>query len=89
MGFLQIIALLAILWESGIIQLFILVCICIFIWEKFRVILLLLLGILLIFYFWLLYSKTKNKNVTPKTPEELERIKNLEKVREWSRRNKC
>ena len=76
------------LWDSGIIPLFIFVCICVFIWEKFKIVIL-LLGLSVIFYLWIIYNKNKNINIAPKTPEELERLKNLEKVREWSRRNKC
>ncbi len=74
------------LWDSGIIPLFIFVCICVFIWEKFKIVILLLVGLLSI---WIIYNKNKDINIAPKTPEELERLNNLEKVRGWSRRNKC
>lgn len=89
MEFFQIMAILAILWESGIIGIFILACIVVFLWEKFKIVILLLVGLMSVFYLWILYAKNKNKSITPKTPEELERLKNLEKVRKWSRRNKC
>lgn len=79
--------LLLFLWDSGFIPLFIFACICVFIWEKFKIVILLLVGLLSIFYLWIFYNK--NKSIAPKTPEDLERLKNLEKIREWSRRNKC
>lgn len=89
MEFFQIMAILAILWESGIIGIFILACIVVFLWEKFNVILItifILAGLILLLKY-IFYDCKDDK--TPKTPEELERLKNLEKVREWSRRNKC
>lgn len=81
--------LLAILWKSRIIPLFILACIVAFLWEKFNVIIItifILAGLTLLLKY-VFYDCKEDK--TPKTLEELERLKNLEKVREWSRRNKC
>ena len=88
------------LWNSGIIPFTILACIFIFLWEKFNdiiitVITLSVLVLLLKYVFqilgYMLFQGSKKDKTTeiPKTVKEQELENNLEKVREWSRRNKC
>lgn len=81
--------LLAALWESRIIPIFILACIVAFLWEKFNelIITIVIVSGLVLLLKYIFQDNKEDK--APKTPEELERLKNLEKVREWSRRNKC
>lgn len=92
--------LLAILWNSGIIPLFILACIIAFLWEKFNEVIITIITlsvlVLLLKYVvqilgYMLFQDPKNDKTTeiPKTVKEQELENNLEKVREWSRRNKC
>ncbi|DAB21873.1 TPA: hypothetical protein CPT94_06695 [Candidatus Gastranaerophilales bacterium HUM_22] len=89
--------LLVFLWESGIIGMFILACVLVFLWEKFNAIILTVvvlsaLVLILKYVFQVLgymfiQGCTKNKN--PKNAKEQELEENLNKIREWSRRNKC
>lgn len=92
--------LLVFLWESGIIGMFILACVLVFLWEKFNAIILtvvvlsalvlILKYVFQIFGYMLFQGSKKDKTTeTPKTIKEQELENNLEKVREWSRRNKC
>ncbi len=89
MNNLTLIGLLALLWESGIIGIFVLACIVAFLWEKFNeiIITIVIVSVLVLLLKYVFQYCKEDK--TPKTPEELERINNLEKVREWSKRNKC
>lgn len=88
------------LWNSGIIPFTILACIFIFLWEKFNeiiitvitlsVLVLLLKYVFQIFGYMLFQGSKKDKSAEiPKTVKEQELENNLEKVREWSRLNKC
>ena len=88
------------LWNSGIIPFTILVCIFVFLWEKFNetiitvvvlsVLVLLLKYVFQIFGYMLFQGSKKDKTTeTPNTIKEQELQNNLKKVREWSRRNKC
>lgn len=73
--------LLAFLWESGIIWMFILACVLVFLWEKFKIAIILFLilsAVMVGYYIWSIATKADRKQ-----REE------LEKIREWSRRNKC
>lgn len=85
---------LTILWESGILGIFIFACIVVFVWEKCSeiiIIILLLSGLVLLLKYVLQGFGFQNyeKENKPKTDKETELEENLNKVREWSRRNKC
>lgn len=86
--------LLAILWESGIIGVFIFACIVVFVWEKCSeiIITILVLTGLVLFLKYVFQDfgfQGCEKENKPKTDEEKELEENLNKVREWSKRNKC
>lgn len=86
--------LLAILWESGIIGIFIFACIVVFVWEKCSEIIITVLflsGLVLLlkYVFQAFRFQGCEKENKFKTAEEKELEENLNKVREWSRRNKC
>lgn len=89
--------LLVFLWESGIIGMFILACVLVFLWEKFNAIILTVVALsalvlILKYVFQVLgymFIQGCTKNKTPKNAKEQELEENLNKTREWSRRNKC
>lgn len=86
--------LLVILWESGILGIFIFACIVVFVWEKCSEIIItvfLLSGLVLLlkYVFQAFIFQSCEKENKSKTVEEKELEENLNKVREWSRRNKC
>ncbi len=78
--------LLAILWQSGIIGIFILACVAVFLWEKFKIAII-LSAVLFGLYLCTIYRR--NEKISHKTPKEQEWENYLNKIREWSRRNKC
>ena len=78
--------LLALLCKSGIVGIFILACVAVFLWEKFKIAII-LSAILFGLYLCIIYRR--NKKISHKTPKEQEWENYLNKIREWSRRNKC
>ena len=81
--------LLAFLWESGIIGVFVFACIVVFVWEKFNVIILIIFGLSVLGLILKYVFQNSAVNNVPKSVKEQELEDNLKKVREWSRRSKC
>lgn len=79
-------ALLTILWESGIIPAFIVVCVIIFLWKHYVIQIVLTIALIGTALGIVILQQERYKN---EKPEERKKREELEKVREWSRRNNC
>lgn len=72
-----------------IIVIILLACLVTFLWEYKIIQSLSILAIIVFVIIYLRKYLLQNEKYKNETPEELKKRKELEKVRDWSRRNKC
>lgn len=82
-------ALLTILWESGIIPAVIAVCVIILLWKYYVIQIVLMIALMGTALGIIGKHLLQQERYKKETPEERKQREDLEKIREWSRRNKC